>query len=284
MTPPSAAMPADNANAYTLASATLMPSDAAARSLSRTAISRRPTVPRRTLLTARPARVRAASTTTPYRPGCSTASMSTPNRLSESRLVPLTPPVSAELVSTSSVTITASPNVRTARLTPRVRSAGMATTPPSNMVARMPTGTASSKGHPAAAIRRDETQTPKPASAICASDSCPTYPTTSTSEMATIETPRLVARAVAQSSGTTSRSQVAAISSGTIRLQRTRPEPRAGIRSRTSLRSGSARPLSTSTTTMMRNAADRETDCAENWPRNRPDSSVRPPSTPSFAM
>ena len=49
--PPTAAMPADSANAYTLAPGTLMPSAAAARSLVRTASSRRPDRPRRMFAT-----------------------------------------------------------------------------------------------------------------------------------------------------------------------------------------------------------------------------------------
>ena len=57
-TPPIAAMPADTANAYILAPGTLMPSAAAARSLVRTASSRRPDRPRRMLATISDTRAR----------------------------------------------------------------------------------------------------------------------------------------------------------------------------------------------------------------------------------
>ena len=64
-TPPSAAMAAATAKAYTLAATTLTPSEAAARSLLRTASSRIPARPRRRLATRRPTRTSTTSTKPP---------------------------------------------------------------------------------------------------------------------------------------------------------------------------------------------------------------------------
>ena len=63
--PPSAAIAEANANANSFAAMTLMPSAAAARSLVRTAISRRPLRPRRTLATTITASNAMASTKMP---------------------------------------------------------------------------------------------------------------------------------------------------------------------------------------------------------------------------
>ena len=64
-TPPSAAIAAATANAYTFAAMTLTPSDAAARSLLRTASRRAPTRPRRRFATSRPTITRTTSTNAP---------------------------------------------------------------------------------------------------------------------------------------------------------------------------------------------------------------------------
>ncbi len=67
--PPSAAIADANAKAYSFATMTSMPSAAAARSLVRTAISRRPLRPRRTFATTQTARSAIANTKMPYRSG-----------------------------------------------------------------------------------------------------------------------------------------------------------------------------------------------------------------------
>ncbi len=67
----------------------------------------------------------------------------------------------------------ARPSVATARLTPRVRNAGSATTSPAGIATRMPTSAASQNGHPDVATSRAATQAPNPASAHWLSDSCP---------------------------------------------------------------------------------------------------------------
>ena len=64
-TPPRAAMPADSPKACSLAASTLMPREAAARSLARIAIICRPVRPRRRLATARAQTTKAASATRP---------------------------------------------------------------------------------------------------------------------------------------------------------------------------------------------------------------------------
>ena len=67
--PPRAAIADANENANSLATITLMPSAAAARSLVRTAMSRRPLRPRRTLATTTTASISIARVKMPYRSG-----------------------------------------------------------------------------------------------------------------------------------------------------------------------------------------------------------------------
>ena len=71
----------------------LMPSAAAARSLVRTAIRRRPLRPLRTLATTSTVRSAMPSTKMPYRSGCLIELIWKPNRFGLPTGVPLMPPV-----------------------------------------------------------------------------------------------------------------------------------------------------------------------------------------------
>ncbi len=78
---------------------------------------------------------------------------------------PRTPPVTAPLVKISALIINASASVATARLVPRVRIAGSATTAPTIVVPATATSSATSNGHPLAETRRAAIHAPSPASA-----------------------------------------------------------------------------------------------------------------------
>ena len=86
---------------------------------------------------------------------------------------PRTPPVTELLVKISELNISARASVATARLVPRVRTAGRATTIPTSVVTTTAVSQASSKGHPLADMRRAATHAATPASAIWHSDSWP---------------------------------------------------------------------------------------------------------------
>jgi hypothetical protein len=75
------------------------------------------------------------------------------------------------LVKISELNISAMARVATARLVPRVRIAGRATTTPTRVVATMPPSSASSKGQPLTDTSRATTQAPNPARANWHSDS-----------------------------------------------------------------------------------------------------------------
>jgi len=74
-------------------------------------------------------------------------------------------------VKISELNISAMARVATARLVPRVRTAGRATTRPTRVVTTMPPPSASSKGQPLTDTSRATTQAPNPASANWHSDS-----------------------------------------------------------------------------------------------------------------
>ena len=82
------------------------------------------------------------------------------------------PPMYWLLAKTTSDTVKPRPRVTTARLTPRVRSAGRAKRPPITMVSATPAGMASSTGRPAR-TNRPANSAPMPPSAHWASDSWP---------------------------------------------------------------------------------------------------------------
>ena len=179
--PATAAMPAATAKAYSFTPTTLMPSDAAARSLVRTAMSRRPVRERRRLATTRPSATNAPRHTSAHRCGWLKASTSTPNSSMRPIGVPPSrlPPTYWLLANTTSDTVKPRPSVTTARLTPRVRSAGRANTMPMSTVSTTPAGMASSAGT-SARISWPAISAPMPPSAHWASDSCPAYPVSTT--------------------------------------------------------------------------------------------------------
>ena len=78
--PPRAAMGAARANANSFATMTSMPSDAAARSLVRTASSRRPLRPRLTFATTHTVNIAMPTTKIPYRAGWRIDPISKPNK------------------------------------------------------------------------------------------------------------------------------------------------------------------------------------------------------------
>ena len=73
----------------------------------------------------------------------------------------------------SALNMSAIASVATARLVPRVRIAGSATTTPTNVVPTTAASIATSNDHPLADIRRAAIHAPIPASANWHSDSCP---------------------------------------------------------------------------------------------------------------
>ena len=86
---------------------------------------------------------------------------------------PRTPPVTALLVKSSELNISAMASVATARLVPRVRTAGRATTTPTSVVPTTATSRAASNGQSLADMSRAATHAPTPARANWHSDSCP---------------------------------------------------------------------------------------------------------------
>ena len=79
----------------------------------------------------------------------------------------------ALLVNSSALIIRASASVATARLVPRVRIAGSATTIPRSVVATIATTHASSNGQPLVEMSRAAIHAPTPANANWQSDSWP---------------------------------------------------------------------------------------------------------------
>ena len=130
--------------------------------------------------------------------------MEYPNTSGGATRVPRKPPTSEPLLKTSSKAITEMPRVSTASSTPLVRSAGSASTTPTGTATSTAMRTTRRKGRWWTAARRPLTHAPTPAMVSCASDSCPTYPVTTTTDRATIAIDRLTTNAVAQSSGTVS--------------------------------------------------------------------------------
>ena len=144
--PPSAAMAEANEKANSLAAITSIPRAAAARSLVRTAMSRRPLRPRRTFDTAHTANRARPSTKRPYRSGYRIDPRSKPNRSGLPTWVPCTPPVYSRLRNSINSMVVPSPSVTMARLMPRVRTAGRANTNPRGTAAATPANNANRKG------------------------------------------------------------------------------------------------------------------------------------------
>ncbi len=207
-----------------------------------------------------------------------------PKTVGGSGRVPSKPPVSAELPSTISLISTEKPNVSTARLTPRVRNAGNATSAPTGIAASAPAMTAGRNGQPNVVASRPAAHAPNPARAICARDSCPTNPVTTTSERHTIAVAKLIVSGNVQSFGASSRNVAAPATATPAPITYTRPLPTAGSRSSNALRNGRDRPPTTITTTMRRNANDRYTEADVNLPSRSPSSATNGPNTPLFSM
>ena len=102
-----------------------------------------------------------------------------------------------------------------------------------------------------------------PANANCASESCPAYPVTTTSESTTIAVVAVVVAASTPFVGNPNAMiAMPAAASGNAMAGRTRPVPTSGGRSAASLRRGSARPRTMSTTMMTRNGTARPHPCS----------------------
>jgi hypothetical protein len=84
---------------------------------------------------------------------------------------PRTPPIRALLLKISELNISAMARVATARLVPRVRTAGRATTRPTRVVTTMQPRSASSNGQPLTETSRATIHAPNPARANWHSDS-----------------------------------------------------------------------------------------------------------------
>ena len=95
---------------------------------------------------------------------------------------PRTPPVTALFVKINALNISAIASVATARLVPRVRIAGRATTTPTKVVPTTAASIAAAKVQPSADTRRAAIHAPNPANANWHNDSCPAYPATTTTE------------------------------------------------------------------------------------------------------
>ena len=206
----------------------------------------------------------AATTKTPrqtmkYRSGWSAALTFQPNTLIFP-IVVTEPKLPVKYVLEKIICWTANPipSVTTARLMPRVRNAGIAKTKPLMVANATPARNASSAGQCSSATRRAANSAPKPPTAYCASDSCPAYPVSATIERMKIPTISDVNSAVDHLSSNARLFRSASAPTTVIRNQRvTTPVPRSGSFSSTWLRSGSALPRTTSTTTITRNGSAR---------------------------
>ncbi len=92
-TPPTAATAAESANAYSLTPATFTPRAAAARSLVRTAMRRRPVAERRRFATISPMTTKTTRLKTPQRHGLRMLLMYQPKSAGRGTWVPPSPPV-----------------------------------------------------------------------------------------------------------------------------------------------------------------------------------------------
>ena len=99
--------------------------------------------------------------------------MFTPKISGLSILVPKNPPVKKSLLKTINSRVVPSPRVTTARVIPRVLTAGRAKRMPTGMVSSTPQISAIRKGTCQIDTMRPATHAPKPAMANCASDICP---------------------------------------------------------------------------------------------------------------
>ena len=112
-------------------------------------------------------------TKSPYRSPWVIGSMSIPKNVWPPTTVKPSAPTQRVFVKTIALTLIASPSVTTARLMPRVRSAGIAKSRPIGIVHTTAARTASSNGQPRSATRRALINAASPASANWASESWP---------------------------------------------------------------------------------------------------------------
>ncbi len=218
-------------------------------SFERTAIILRPRRPRRRLATSIPqitntSRVRAA-----HLAGWSAPLTSSPNSEAVPTLIPTSAPPTLGLVNTMSCAAQARPKVIMPRLTPRVRSAGIASTTPTSIAPSVPHSSAGKNAKPACAASSAPITPPMPAMAYCASEICPAYPVSTTIDSSSVAVLKVTASAasVLPPNTVNMRTSVRAVVGNTI-LQRMRPVPIAGSRSDISPRSGSEEPRTTITT------------------------------------
>jgi hypothetical protein len=231
-----------------------MPSADAARSLVRTAISRRPELPRRTFAIASAQTTNRAKMSSAHRLGYRTESRSMPKRLCAPTGVPSRPPVRSALANTVAETATPRLSVTTARLMPRARRAGRAKTTPTSIVTATPAMSASRNGTCASTTSRPATSVAIPPSANCASESCPAYPSSTTMDNRMMPQLSVTPSAITSSSGRTQPASAAKMTSaGTRMRQSTRPEPSVGRFSAAAVRDGNPFPRSTSRATMTTN-------------------------------
>ena len=179
-------MNADRPNAISFVRTVLTASAAAARSLSRTASIIRPSRLRRSQATPATHRISTTRQTMAYRNGWMMPSREYPKIDGDWMLIPLKPPVRLASLKTSESTATAAPRVMTARFTPRTRSAGRPRITPPIPVARPATMIENGNGMPRSSANREQKKAPSPANVICASEICPTYPVSTTSDSATM--------------------------------------------------------------------------------------------------
>ena len=189
-----------------------IPAAAAARSFERTASIRGPRMLRRTAATNIPSSTITTSTISanagvgvPLEPrNVAFGPTSIPNSFGSGTIVPLLPPAPQVPLSKPNCSIATIPaTVRIARLTPRTRKAGSATTTPKAVANRMPRIAPSGKPIPWSSASFATTSPAIPPSPTWNSETCPTNPVITTSDRQT--TAPISVRMVAerQSNGST---------------------------------------------------------------------------------
>jgi hypothetical protein len=160
--------------------------------------------------------------------------------------MPVSPPANLKSLSTRLNSTMPMPSVAMARLMPRVRSAGNATSTPTSAAAAIAPTNAGRKLQPARETKVAAAKAPDPASTYWASDSCPAYPVTTVTDRVRIANAIVTVRACAHTGGTTNAIRTANTpTTTTVGTTRMRPSPTLGRRSSTWLRSGSELPRRT---------------------------------------
>ncbi len=165
-----------------------------------------------------------------------------PNSDGRPILVPANPPTRSPFWKIMSSIAVPRARVAMARLMPRARTAGRANRAPRGTVATTPAIMAGRNGQPPTSTSRPATRAPKPARANCASDSCPAYPVSTTSERSTIPMENVVTKASCQIGGTSQITIPQATRAPATTPGRRVPPPTAGRRWRKKSRRGRAWP------------------------------------------